>query len=301
MSRIDPNANTQERCRRNWQRVADPANFLSLSANGGLEYFGGSLQINLNGVSLALSASGINIAARDFGDITTAVNGETWTIDNDVVTFAKMQNIATDTLIGRDSASTGDPESITLSDGLEFSGSSSIRVNLASPSGLEFASGELRSLTRTLFTHFADAGNTGTTETDLYSDTLAASQLAANGDRVDAEYGLTLVNSATATRQIRVYFAGTLIFDTGALTLSASSSVAVYVSVMRVNGTTVRYTVAANTTAASTAAYATVGEITGLTLSATNILKITGTAAGVGAATNDIVAKHSAVTFFGVL
>jgi hypothetical protein len=52
------------------------------------------------------------------------------TIDlaDDYVTFAKMQNISTDTLIGRDTAGTGSPEEISLSSGLEFSGSQSIRM-----------------------------------------------------------------------------------------------------------------------------------------------------------------------------
>src|SRR4051812_32448811 len=48
----------------------------------------------------------------DHGDITVA--SDTWTIDNDAITFAKLQNIATDTLIGRATAGTGDPESIAL-------------------------------------------------------------------------------------------------------------------------------------------------------------------------------------------
>lgn len=43
-------------------------------------------------------------------------------ITDDAVTFAKMQNIGTDTLIGRDTSGTGDPESITLGSGLQFSG-----------------------------------------------------------------------------------------------------------------------------------------------------------------------------------
>lgn len=49
-------------------------------------------------------------------------------IANDAVTFAKMQNITSDRLIGRDTASSGDPEEIALSTGLEFSGSQSIRI-----------------------------------------------------------------------------------------------------------------------------------------------------------------------------
>ena len=45
----------------------------------------------------------------------------------DSVTFAKMQNIATDRLIGRDTASSGDPEELTVGGGIEFSGSGGIQ------------------------------------------------------------------------------------------------------------------------------------------------------------------------------
>lgn len=49
------------------------------------------------------------------GDVTGTGPGATaTTIANDAITFAKMQNIATDSLIGRDTAGTGDPENITL-------------------------------------------------------------------------------------------------------------------------------------------------------------------------------------------
>ena len=37
-------------------------------------------------------------------------------IDDDAVTFAKMQNIATATLMGRDTAGTGDPETLTAAE-----------------------------------------------------------------------------------------------------------------------------------------------------------------------------------------
>jgi hypothetical protein len=48
------------------------------------------------------------------GDVTAAANANATTIANDAVAFAKMQNIPTTSLIGRGSAGTGDPESITL-------------------------------------------------------------------------------------------------------------------------------------------------------------------------------------------
>jgi hypothetical protein len=56
------------------------------------------------------------------GDVTITSSGTVWTINADAVTFAKIQNIATDSLIGRDTAGTGDPENITLGASLSMSG-----------------------------------------------------------------------------------------------------------------------------------------------------------------------------------
>jgi len=50
-------------------------------------------------------------------------------IANDAVTFAKMQNIATDRLIGRDTAATGDPEELTVGGGIEFTGAGGIQTS----------------------------------------------------------------------------------------------------------------------------------------------------------------------------
>lgn len=148
-----------------------------------------------------------------------------------------------------------------------------------------------------LFDHHADIGNVGTGEDDLYSDTIAASQLAVNDDKIETEYGGIFVSSGTATREVRAYFGGTKIFDTGALTLSLSSAWTMYITIIRVSATVIRYMVSFTTEGAALAAYTAVGEVTGLTLSSTNILKLTGESAGVGAATNDIVAKMGYVEF----
>lgn len=60
------------------------------------------------------------------GDVTAPQGSNTTTIANDAVTFAKMQNITTDRLLGRDTAASGDVEEISLGTGLAFSGSASI-------------------------------------------------------------------------------------------------------------------------------------------------------------------------------
>jgi hypothetical protein len=61
------------------------------------------------------------------GDVTASANANATTIANDAVTFAKMQNIATDSLIGRDTASSGDPENITLNSTLSMTGSGALQ------------------------------------------------------------------------------------------------------------------------------------------------------------------------------
>lgn len=63
--------------------------------------------------SIAALASG-SLADGDKGDITVSGSGSIWTIDNDTVTYAKMQNIsATDKLLGRSTSGAGDVEEIT--------------------------------------------------------------------------------------------------------------------------------------------------------------------------------------------
>lgn len=60
------------------------------------------------------SIGGGGVSDGDKGDITVSGSGATWTIDNDVVTYAKMQNVsATARILGRTTSGAGDVEELT--------------------------------------------------------------------------------------------------------------------------------------------------------------------------------------------
>lgn len=56
----------------------------------------------------------VGVTDGDKGDIAVTGTGTIWTIDNDVVTNAKLADVATQTLKGRKSAGTGDPSDLDM-------------------------------------------------------------------------------------------------------------------------------------------------------------------------------------------
>lgn len=63
--------------------------------------------------NLKTGSSGAGVTDGDKGDITVSASGATWTIDNDAVTFAKIQNISTAKVLGRETAGSGDVEELS--------------------------------------------------------------------------------------------------------------------------------------------------------------------------------------------
>lgn len=56
----------------------------------------------------------------DYGDVTVGSGGTDFSVNDGAITFAKMQDIATKRVIGRNSASSGDPEEVTVDQVLDW-------------------------------------------------------------------------------------------------------------------------------------------------------------------------------------
>lgn len=145
-------------------------------------------------------------------------------------------------------------------------------------------------LPHTIATYFTDAANSGTSETDLYSTTTGANTLSSNGQTLYFDYTIN-VSDITATADLAIYFAGTSIGNTGALTVSSTGAWRVVGSITRATSTTARATVAINSPGASTASYTNETDLTSQNFATTNIVKITGQAGGAGGGSGDITAK----------
>jgi len=74
-----------------------------------------TFQLSTDGAgTLTWTAAG-GVTDGDKGEITVSASGATWTIDNNVVTLAKLAHMATARVIGRTTGGTGSPELLTIS------------------------------------------------------------------------------------------------------------------------------------------------------------------------------------------
>lgn len=87
--------------------------------------------------SILTDTATIDFTYNDAGNTISAI-----VIDNSI-TYAKMQDIATGSLIGRSTASTGDPETITVSSGLTISGGNLSHTDTSSVTNLDTSAAQV--------------------------------------------------------------------------------------------------------------------------------------------------------------
>lgn len=147
----------------------------------------------------------------------------------------------------------------------------------------------------TLADHYADAGSVGSSETDLYSDSIPGNTFLQNGDKLDAQYVVQMVMS-TPSKRVKLYFAGTMLFDTGAQSFSSATGQGLIVATLiRDTSTSIRYGISCTVTNSTPQVIVANGKLTGLTLTGANTLKITGTSTGVGVQNNDVLALMATI------
>lgn len=142
---------------------------------------------------------------------------------------------------------------------------------------------------------YTDVGNVNAGETDLYSFTTVANQLSAVGQKLTATFGGLGASAGTRIPTLRAYFAGTSIFDAVALSSTNVGGFSLSVTIIRTGASTAR----AVATYSDDSQISDVDEtdLTGLTFSGTNILKITGQDTGTLPASNTIVAKLGTISW----
>lgn len=144
-----------------------------------------------------------------------------------------------------------------------------------------------------LFNYFADGASVSVdgTEDTLKTDTLVANTFSANGDKVSGFYQIAIVGHAVSTDRIRLYAAGTAIFDTAALNFPLTSALTIAFEIIRVSSSVLRCACFATTNSATVIPYSQYTEITSLTLTNTQIVALKSISTGTNSAAADVTAK----------
>lgn len=179
------------------------------------------------GVTLDPSIIGGGLSDGDYGDITVSGGATVMTIDPDVVTFAKIQNILTSRLLGRSSGGTGDVEEIQIGSGLTLAAGILSSTGSYTDEAAQDAVGNILTDTAEIDFTYNDAAPTITA--DLKNNSIPATRL--NTDARTLAFGFSFgdgINSSSIAPNMKVAWvapvACTMIAWYSRLSVSGSAS-----------------------------------------------------------------------------
>lgn len=149
---------------------------------------------------------------------------------------------------------------------------------------------------------YTESNNVSTTETDLYTYTTKANTFAADGEKMIAEFSGITTGSATATRTWQIYFAGASISTSGTFFTGISATGLdwkIRIIGIRRSSSSIVWTIEYSIGSTGVTAVSDVSIQTGLTLSGTNVFKITGQAGATGAGSDQIKAEMGTISWHG--
>lgn len=149
-------------------------------------------------------------------------------------------------------------------------------------------------ITKTLDVNHTAVGNVTTGEDDLITYTIPAATLGVAKDRIEIDASGTFANSVN-NKRLRAYFGATLIFDSGALAITAATNWVFRAAIIRTGAATQESFANLSTSSSTLAAYAFIAAPTE-TLSGTVIVKLTGEATD----TNDVVQETMITSVNGI-
>lgn len=140
---------------------------------------GGTVTISGTYPNFTITGSASGLADGDKGDITVSSSGSVWTIDNQAVTYAKIQNVTDNRLLGRSSGSAGSVQEITIGSGLSLSGGT--LTNTGSSSAYSIS-----------------------TKTGNYTETATSGEIILLGDTTSGTFTITLPTAISNTAKITI-------------------------------------------------------------------------------------------------
>ena len=134
-----------------------------------------------------------------------------------------------------------------------------------------------------LFDYYTDVANSGASETDIYTGTVAASKLSSNGDKIVSMYSGVFGTDNTVNKKITIKIGGVEVFSTGLFNTIGNGFWRIDATTIRTSSTTARTTALFNaTTSAGITNYTTTLDASGINFSTPLIYKLTAIAGSTG-------------------